>query len=69
MMRSNIDLFEEDYVRNRKEAKNPDAAYPTEASPKEWMEMVQVWYNILEIMGGLDENFIAVKIKDSENLR
>lgn len=65
MMRSNIDTFEEDYKRKRKEAVNPNSSYPMETLPQEWFGRMASWFHILEVLGGLNEDYVATPQEDA----
>lgn len=54
-IRSNIDVFEKDYLKKRNEHPHPNEAYPLNLSPELWMIQLDVWLRMLEALGGLDE--------------
>ncbi len=55
MIRTNIDLFETDYVKKRGEHPNPNESYPLSITPEMWFMQLDMWFRMLEALGGLKE--------------
>ncbi len=55
LVRSNIDLFESDYVTKRGEHPNPNEAYPLSLTPELWFAQLDIWFRMLESLGGVNQ--------------
>lgn len=67
MIRTNIDLFETDYMAKRGQHPNPEESYPLNITPEMWFMQLDVWFRMLEALGGLEKQPIYTETAVDED--
>ena len=55
MIRTNIDAFESDYMKQRNKHPNPEESYPLNVTPANWFVQLDMWFRMQESLDELKE--------------